>query len=73
MQNLSYHECWVALVMSDSVDLKDCNLPGSSVYGIVKARILEWVAMPSSWESSQPRYQTQVFFVSCIGRQVLHH
>jgi len=25
----------------------DCNLPGSSVHGILQARILEWVAMPS--------------------------
>ena len=28
--------------------------------GILQARILEWVAMPSSRESSQPRDQTQV-------------
>ena len=39
----------------------DCSLPGSSVCGILQARILEWVAMPSSRESSQPRDQTQVF------------
>ena len=26
----------------------DCTLPGSSVSGILQARILEWVAMPSS-------------------------
>ena len=33
-----------------------CNLmPGSLVYGILQARILVWVAMPSSRESSQPR------------------
>ena len=30
----------------------DCSLPGSSVYGILQARILEWVAMPSSRGSS---------------------
>ena len=29
-------------------DLMDCNLPGSSVHGISKGRILEWVAEPSS-------------------------
>ena len=29
-------------------DPMDCSLPGSSVYGILQARILEWVAMPSS-------------------------
>ena len=28
--------------------------PGSSVHGILQARILEWVAMPSSRGSSQP-------------------
>ena len=26
----------------------DCSLPGSSIHGILQARILEWVAMPSS-------------------------
>jgi len=29
----------------------DCIPPGSSVYGIIQARILEWVAMPYSRES----------------------
>ena len=33
----------------------DCSLPGSSVHGILQARILERVAMPSSRGSSQPR------------------
>ena len=33
----------------------DCSLPGPSVHGILQARILEWVAMPSSRGSSQPR------------------
>ena len=37
----------------------DCSPPGSSVHGILQARILEWVAMPSSRGSSQPRDQTQ--------------
>ena len=36
----------------------DCSLPGPSAYGILQARILEWVAMPSSRESSQPRVLT---------------
>ena len=52
--------------MSDSCDLMDCSLPGSSVHGILQERILEWVAIPLSRGSSQPRDQTQV---SCIGRQ----
>ena len=44
--------------------------PGSSVHGILQARILEWVAMPSSRGSSQPKDQTHD---SCIGRQVLYN
>ena len=34
---------------------RDCSPRGSSVRGILQARILEWVAMPSSKGSSQPR------------------
>ena len=51
----------------------DCSPPGSSVRGIFQARILEWVAMPSSRGSSQPRDHTRVSYVSCTGRQVLDH
>ena len=51
-----------------------CNLmPGSLVYGILQARILVWVAMPSSRESSQPRDWTRVSYISWVGRQVLYH
>ena len=32
-------------------DLMDCSLPGSSLHGILQARILEWVAIPFSKES----------------------
>ena len=42
----------------------DCSLPGSSVHGLLKARILEWVASPFSKGSSWPRDWTQV---SCIA------
>ena len=38
----------------------DCSPPGSSVHGILQARTLEWVAMPSSRGSSQPRDGTCV-------------
>ena len=37
-----------------------CSLPGSSVHGIFKARVLVWVAISFSRESSQPRDRTQV-------------
>ena len=36
-------------------DPMDCSPSGSSVHGILQARILEWVAIPFSGESSQPR------------------
>ena len=40
----------------------DCSLPDSSVHGILQARILEWVAIPSSRWSSQLRDWTQVSY-----------
>ena len=42
----------------------DCHLPGSSIHGILQARILEWVAIPSSRGFSQPGDWIQV---SCIA------
>ena len=45
-------------------DPVDCSPPGSSVHGILQARILEWVAISFSRGSSRPRDQTQV---SCIA------
>ena len=41
-------------------DPVDCSLPGSSIHGILQARILEWVAISFSRGSSRPRDQTQV-------------
>ena len=43
---------------------KGSSPPGSSLHGIVQARILEWVAIPFSGVSSQPRDGT---LVSCIA------
>ena len=39
-------------------DSVDCSPLGSSVLGILQARILEWVAVPSSRGSSRPRDRT---------------
>ena len=41
----------------------------SSVHGISQVRILEWVAIPFSRESSRPRDQTHIY----IGRRILYH
>ena len=46
----------------------DCSLPGSSVYEILQARVLEGVAMPSSRGSSSCRDWACVFYVSCTGK-----
>ena len=46
------HACMRAKMLQSRptlCDPTDHSLPGSSVYGILQARILEWVAMPSSW------------------------
>ena len=51
----------------------DCSPPGSSVHEIFQARILKWVAISYSGISSQPRDQTCISCVSCIGRQILYH
>ena len=47
----------MCLTLCDSMD---CSLPGSSVHGIFQARVLEWVAISFSRESSRPRDQTWV-------------
>ena len=55
----------------------DCSPAGSSVHGIFQARTLEWVAIPFSRGSSQPRDWTQafnitgIFFTSWATREAL--
>ena len=51
----------------------DCSPPGSSVHGILQARILEWVAISSFRRSSRPRDGTHFSYPSWIGRKVLQH
>ena len=66
--------CEVASVVSDS--LRPHGLyspPGLSIHGILPARILEWVAMPSSRGSSPLRDWTRVSYISCTGRQALYY
>ena len=48
-------------------DPLDHSPPGSSLQGILQARILEWVAMPSSRGSFWPRDQTHVSCISCTA------
>ena len=61
----------------------DCSLPGSSVQGILQARILDWIAMPSSrgifptQESNpfpvSPHWQGDSLPVAPPGKDICHH
>ena len=60
----------LSLILCDPMDYSPS---GSSVHGILQARILEWAAMPPSQGSSPPLDRTHVSYVSCIGRRALYH
>ena len=69
LQNAVYPSlCSVASVMSNLCDPMDGSPPGSSIHEILQARVLESVAISFSSRSSQPRDQTHLSCVSCIGR-----
>ena len=53
-------------------DLMECSLPASSVHGISKARILEWVPFPTPGGLPDPA-RDLISCVSCIGRQGPYH
>ena len=71
-QNYLMFVCLLNYVWLFATPWRDCSLPGSSVHGIFQARIREWVAIPFSRGSSQPRDWTHISFISCIGRQILY-
>ena len=54
------HKCSVIQSCLTLCNPMDCSPSGSSVHGILQARILEWVAISSSRGSSQPRDRTWV-------------
>ena len=53
-------------VMSGSCDPMNCSLWGSSIHGILQARIMEWVAISFSRRTSQPRNWTQVSYIALL-------
>ena len=58
-QNMCAHGCMLSLQSCLTFcDPMDCSLPGSSIHGILQARIPEGVIMPYSRGSSWPRDQT---------------
>ena len=67
------NECIVCFITKSCPTLcepMECSPPGSSVRGISQVRIMEWVAISFSRESSWPRDWNSG---SCTGRQVLYH
>ena len=55
---------WVAQLCLTLCDHMNYSPPGSSGHGILHARILEWVAMPSPRGFSWPRDWTQVSHIA---------
>ena len=55
-------------VVSDCCNSMDCHTPGSSVHGILQARIQEWIAIPFFRGSSRPMDQPQV---SCFAGRLV--
>ena len=73
---LVWHVCVHAQLLQLCLTLwdpMDCSPPGFSVHVILQARILGWVAMPSSRRSSWPRDQTHIFCISCIAGRFFTH
>ena len=54
----------VAQLCPTLCDPMDCSPPGSSVHGILQARILEWIAIPFSRGSFQLRDHIQVSHIA---------
>ena len=68
------HACSDAQLLSPVqlfCDLMDCSPPGSSVHGVIPARILQWVAISFSRGSSRPGDPTCISCVSFTSRQIL--
>ena len=63
--DLTESESEVAQSCLTLCDPMDCSPPGSSIHGILQARILEWVAISFSRGSSQPRDWTQISWIAC--------
>ena len=75
-ETVSWPSCWVcfcclvAKLCPTLCDSIDWSLPGSSVHGILQARILEWVAISFFRGCSQLRDRT---CISCTDRHILYH
>ena len=63
-EQLNWTEVLIALSYVWFCNPMDSSPPGSSIHGILQARILKWVAMSSSRGSSWPRDQTQISHIA---------
>ena len=73
------HACQSLLSCPTLCDPMDRSPPSSSVHGILQARILQWVAVPSPRGSSRPRGRTRIscvagrfFSAELLGKPPLH-
>ena len=73
ISNTKESESEVAQSCPTLCDPVDCSPPGSSVHGILQARVLEWAAISFFRGSSRPRDRTHVSPFSCTGRWILYH
>ena len=72
--NMHHFHCHLVAQSCQTIcDPMDCRPPGSSAHGVLQARIMEWVAMPSSRGSSRPRDGAHISYAPLIGRWVLYH
>ena len=66
LENLHF-QCSVKVLVTQSgqlfADPTDCTPTGSSAEGILQARLLEWIAVPFSKGSSQPRDSSKVMLM----------
>ena len=67
------HACLIAQLCPALCNPVGYSPPGSSVCEIFQLRIQEWMAISSSRGSSQPRDQTRVSCIFCIGKWVHYH
>ena len=68
--------CYCCLLTKSCLTLcdpMDWSSSGSSVHGILQARIEKWVAISYFRRSSWPKDQTHISCISCTGRHVLYH
>ena len=58
---------WFSLwVLSDSCSSMDCSLPVSSVYGVLQAQIMEWVAISFSNDDTTAKKIIYIYIYMCV-------